>query len=227
MRYGLENGGDYILLLNNDTVVDRQCISELVTVAENNPTVGALGPKITYYHEPNRIWSAGGIIDFSENVSKMRGYGCVDRGQFDQLTEVDYISGCAVMVPRKVVEVVGLLSEDFYPAYYEDADWGMRIRAAGYVNLVVPSAKICHKVSASSGGDYSPTSKYLLGYHAVTFMRRYAKPANWPKFILFGVLSLPFVWAKESLGGRGASVLAKARGLRDGFLRRPLSRRYF
>jgi GT2 family glycosyltransferase len=227
IRYGLETGADYILLLNNDTIVDRRCISELLAAAESNSAVGAVGPKIYYLDEPERIWSAGGTVDFTENAGRTRGYGQIDRGQFDQTAEVDFISGCAVMVPRRVVEAVGLLCEDFYPGYYEDVDWSMRIQAAGYVNLVVPSAKVWHKVSATTGGDYSPTSKYLLGYHAVTFMRRYAKPANWVKFLSYAVLSLPFVWTKESLRGRGASVIAKARGLRDGFLRRPLSTRYF
>ena len=227
IRLGLEMGSDYILLLNNDTIVDEACISELVTVAESSPAAGALGPKIDYRHESSRIWSAGGVIDFSENVSRMRGYGRLDRGQFNQLAAVDYISGCAILVPRRTVEVVGLLCEDFYPAYYEDADWGMRIRTAGYVNLFVPSARIWHKGSGSSGGDYNPTSKYLLGYHAVTFMRRHARPANWTRFILFGVFSLPFAWAREGIRGRGVSILAKTRGLRDGFLRRPLSKRYF
>jgi GT2 family glycosyltransferase len=217
IRYGLENGADYILLLNNDTVVDRQCISELARVAENNPAIGALGPKVCQYDESNRIWSAGGIVDFSENVGRLRGYGHIDRGQFDRPAEVDFISGCAVMVHRKVVEVVGLLSEEFYPAYYEDTDWGIRIRAAGYVNLVVPSARIWHKASASTGGDYNPTSKYLLGHHAVVFMRKYARWHQWIKWFIFAVLSLPFLYVVRAFQGKGKSVWAKTIGIRDGF----------
>jgi GT2 family glycosyltransferase len=216
IRYGLENEADYILLLNNDTVVDRQCISELVRVAESNPAAGTLGPKIYQYDEPNRIWSAGGIVDFSENIGRMRGYGRTDKGQFDGLTEVDFISGCAVMVPRKVTEIAGLLSEEFYPAYYEDTDWGMRIRAAGYVNLLVPSAKIWHKASASTGGDYNPTSKYLMGHRAVVFMRKYATWYQWVKWFIFAVLSLPFLYSVRAFQGQGRSVWAKAMGIWDG-----------
>jgi GT2 family glycosyltransferase len=216
IRYGLENGADYIFLLNNDTVVDRQCISELVCTAENHPVAGALGPKIYQYDESDRIWSAGGIVDFRENIGQMRGYGRIDRGQFAQLAEVDFISGCAVMIPRRVVEIVGLLGEEFYPAYYEDTDWGMRIRAAGYVNLVVPSAKIWHKASASTGGDYSPTSKYLMGHHAVVFMKKYATWYQWVKWFVYAVLSLPFLYIVRALQGQGRSVWAKAMGIWDG-----------
>ena len=215
IRYGLENGADYILLLNNDTVVDTQCISELVRVAGSNPAVAAVGPKIYLYHEPDRIWSVGGIVDFSENVGQMRGYGRIDRGQFDELAEVDFISGCAVMVHREVVEAVGLLSEEFYPAYYEDADWGVRIRTAGYVNLVVPSARIWHKASTSTGGDYNPTSKYLMGHHAVVFMKKYATWYQWVKWFIFAVLSLPFLYTVRGFQGQGRSVWAKALGIWD------------
>jgi GT2 family glycosyltransferase len=217
IRYGLESGADYIMLLNNDTIVDRHCISELVHAAESNPAAGALGPKIYQCDESNRIWSLGGIVDFSENVGQMRGYGRIDRGQFDALTEVDFISGCAVMVHREVVEAVGLLNEEFYPGYYEDADWGMRIRAAGYVNLVVPSAKIWHKASASTGGDYNPTSKYLMGHHAVVFMRKYAKWHQWVRWFIFAVLGLPLLFVVRAFQGKGRSVWAKALGIRDGF----------
>jgi len=215
--YGLENGADYILLLNNDTVVDGQCISELVRVARSNPAAGALGPKIYQYDQPNRFWSVGGIVDFSQNVGRMRGHGHIDKGQFDALAEVDFISGCAVMIPRSIVEAVGLLSEEFYPAYYEDVDWGMRIRSAGYVNLVVPSARIWHKASASTGGDYNPISKYLMGHHAVVLMKKYATWYQWSKWFIFAVLSLPFLYAVRAFQGKGRSVGAKAIGIWDGF----------
>jgi GT2 family glycosyltransferase len=213
----LGSGADYIFLLNNDTVVDRQCISELVRVAEECTGVGALGPKIYHYHQPDLIWSAGGIVDFTENVGSMRGYGCIDKGQFDQLAEVDFISGCAVMVRKETIDTVGLLNEEFYPIYYEDTDWGMRIQAVGYTNVVVPSAKIWHKVSASMGGDYSPTSKYLMGHHAVVFMREYATWYQWTKWFVWAVLSLPFLYFLHAFRGEGRSVWAKALGIWHGF----------
>lgn len=216
ISYGLENGFEYILLLNNDTIVDEQCISELVAVAESNPAAGALGPKIYQYARSNRIWSVGGIVDFGENVGKMRGYGQIDRGQFDEPAEVDFVSGCSVMVPTEVVKAVGPLSEEFYPGYYEDTDWGMRIRAAGYVNLIVPSARIWHKASASTGGDYNPTSKYLMGHHAVVFMKKYARWYQWVKWFIFAVLSLPLLSAVRVFQGQGKSVWAKALGIWDG-----------
>lgn len=215
--FGLESGADYILLLNNDTVVDRECISELVRVAEDSAAVGALGPKIYLYHQPDRIWSVGGIVDFTQNVGKMRGYGREDEGQFDELAEVDFISGCAVMVRSQVIAAIGPLSEEFYPGYYEDVDWGVRIRAAGYVNLVVPSAKIWHKVSASTGGDYSPASKYLMGHHAVLFMRKYATWDQWVKWFVWAVLSLPFLYVAHALKRDTRGVWAKALGIWDGF----------
>lgn len=227
MRYGLDNDADYVLLLNNDTVVDEQCVRELVQVAAGNPAIGAVGPKILCYDESNRMWSVGGIVDFTQNVGRMRGYGQIDRGQFDDQAEVDFISGCAVMVPREVVEAVGLLSEEFSPAYYEDADWGMRMQAAGYINLVVPSARVWHRASASTGGDYNATSKYLMGHHSVLFMRKYARWHQWAKWFLFAVLTLPALYLARALQGQGGSVRAKARGIWHGLRGTPVTSHVF
>lgn len=222
MRYGLEQGADYLLLLNNDTVVDEACIGELVSAAEANPVTGALGPKIYQLPLSDRIWSYGGIVDWGQNVASMRGFGQVDRGQFDSLAKADFLSGCAVMVRREVVEAVGLLDEEYSPIYYEDTDWGMRIRAAGYENVVVPSAKIWHKESMSMGGSYNPTSKYLMGHHAVVFMRKYARCHQWAKWFVFAVLSLPALYLVRAFQGKGVAVRAKAVGIWDGLRGRPV-----
>lgn len=217
IRWGLENGADYILLLNNDTVVDEKCIGEMVRAVEDHSAVGAVGPKIYFHLEPDRIWSVGGAIDFGENVGRMLGHRCINNGQFDQAAEVDFISGCAVMVRREAIEKVGLLSEEFNPAYYEDADWGMRLRAAGYASMIVPSARVWHKASRSTGGDYNPVSKYLMGHHAVVFMKKYARWYQWIKWFVFAVLSLPFLYVVRVSQGKGKAVWAKAMGIWDGF----------
>lgn len=216
IQRGLDRRADYVLLLNNDTVIDQDCIAELVRAAEANPAAGTLGPKIYHYGEPKRFWSCGGVVDYGENVVKMRGYGQVDRGQFDTPATVDFISGCAVIARRQAIEAAGLLDEVFFPGYYEDADWGLRVGAAGYDNLMVPSASVWHKVSRSTGGDYNPTSKYLMGHHAILFLKRYARWHQWLHWFVFAVLSLPFLYIVRALQGEGQSVWAKARGTWDG-----------
>ena len=80
LRYVLEQGFDYALLLNNDIEVDPEMVSELVRVAETDPSIGVVGPKAYYFWDRERIWSAGGILRFKESVTRERGEGELDRG---------------------------------------------------------------------------------------------------------------------------------------------------
>lgn len=218
IQYAVTREAAYVFLLNNDTVVDEQCVRRLVYAAAGVPHAATLGPKIYYYDDPRRIWSAGCRVNFTENVTEMEGYGRIDTGQFERQAEVDFVSGCAVMVPVEPLATVGLLSEEFSPAYYEDADWGMRFKAHGYVNVIEPAAKVWHKVSSSTGGDYNPTMKYLMGRHAVLFMKKHARWHNWVKWSFMAVLSLPFLYLFRLLQGKGRPVRAKAAGIRDGLV---------
>ena len=99
MRYALQREAEYILLLNNDTTVAPDFLSELVNVAESDPKSGLLGPKVYFYYEPDVIWFAGGRISLLSRTSN-RGYKQVDKGQFDRVDLVDFISGSCMLIKR-------------------------------------------------------------------------------------------------------------------------------
>jgi GT2 family glycosyltransferase len=179
-------------------------------------SIGVAGPKILYHADSSRLWSAGGIIRFTETISQMRGYRQRDRGQFDQEEEVDCLPGCAMLMRCATLERIGSLDPVYYPAYFEDTDWCVRARIAGYRIVYVPAAKVWHKVSLSSGGEYNPRERYLLAYHSVTFMRRYGRPAQWVKYIFYSVGSWPFVFVYRLARGQGRAAFAKLMGLFDG-----------
>jgi hypothetical protein len=147
--YALKNGADYILLLNNDTIVEPDFLSELVQAAEENKKVGILGPKILFYSNKNLIWSAGGKISKNYTRGELVGYKEKDEGEYGEKKEVDYISGTCLLIKKEVVEKIGPMSEDYF-LYYEDTDWNMRARRAGFKCLFVPNSKIYHKVSKST-----------------------------------------------------------------------------
>jgi GT2 family glycosyltransferase len=159
IRHALDHGADCVLLLNNDTLVDRDFITPLVDAAEADPDAGILGSKI-YFHEPaDVLWYAGANFSPSLGWGGHRGYGQLDRGQFDQPGETDRPTGCAMMVTRRLCETAGLLREEMF-CYAEDLDWGLRARKAGFKVLYVPASKVWHKVSRSTGGEASPVSQY-------------------------------------------------------------------
>jgi GT2 family glycosyltransferase len=150
IRCALDNGADYVLLLNNDTEVDPSFLDELVKVAESDPAIGIASPKIYYYSEPDRLWFAGGVIDYWKGDTRHVGEGEIDDGRYDSVSNTGFVSGCAMLVKRKVIEDIGLLYEPMF-LYYEDSDFCARARRAGYRIVMAPKARIWHKVSSTTG----------------------------------------------------------------------------
>lgn len=211
IRYAVESGHDYLLLLNNDIEVDPEMIAEMVRVAEADSSIGCVGPKTYYHSEPEVLWSAGGVIRFKESVTRERGNGELDRGRFDRTEEVDYVNGCAMLVKRHVMEEVG----PWDPIYYisiEDADWCLRMRRAGYRCFYAHRAKLWHMVSRSTGG-YTAGRTFHTGRSTAIFVRRYAGPWQWLSFLVVYALSVPVALVREAARGNAAAAWAKFRGV--------------
>ena len=156
LRHALASETDYVLILNNDIEVDPAMVTEMVRAAESAPEIGCVGPKAYYYWDRGRIWSAGGIIRFKESVTRERGEGQIDRGQFDREQQVDYVNGCAMLIRRAALETTGLMD----PLYYlgvEDADWCMRMKLQGFRCHYTPRARLWHMVSHTLG-VYKPST---------------------------------------------------------------------
>lgn len=183
IEYALRNKADYILLLNNDTVVAPDFLDRLIEVADTDKRIGIAGPKIYYYQDRKRIWFAGGRVEYWKGWISHIGVREPDHGQYDVLREVDYITGCCMLVKREVIERVGKLDERFF-IYGEDADWCLRASRAGYTLVYVPSSIIWHKVSASSGGNLSWFKNWNKLKSQLRLMARYAKWYHW--------LTIPF-----------------------------------
>lgn len=158
IRYALDHGAEYVLLLNNDTVVDKNFLSEMVDVAGSDKNIGMVGAKIFFYSELNRIWFAGGKINWLLTKGEMVGYNQIDKGQYDAIRETDFITGCCLLVKKEVIEKIGLLPEEYF-VYYEDTDWCLNARRNGYKCVYAPKAEIWHKASVGLGLG-SPTYIY-------------------------------------------------------------------
>ena len=106
IRKAIKDGADYVILLNNDTVVKEDFISELLTVAESSSDIGIVGPKIYYFEPKNKIWFAGGRINFFIGDARHIGVNQIDNNLFTSVKEVDYITGCAMLVKREVIDKI-------------------------------------------------------------------------------------------------------------------------
>ena len=140
----------FVLLLNNDTVVAPDCISHLVRTAVSRPKAGICVPKILFQHLPNIIWSAGAMWKRWPPRVKLIGLGRPDGPDFDQPMDLEYATGCSLLIRLETIAQVGLLDERYF-MYQEDYDYCYRCRSAGWSIRYVPGSRVWHKVSAGLG----------------------------------------------------------------------------
>ncbi len=158
IRYALEHAADFILILNNDTVVAADLLQHLVSAALQYPGAGIFSPKIYMYYPPSVVWFAGTKWDSSTAKFLSPGSGEREKSSESECYSTDYASGCALFARVEIARTIGLFDERFF-LVWEEADWCYRARRAGYEILVQPQAKVRHKVSrtfmdSNSGIDY-------------------------------------------------------------------------
>jgi GT2 family glycosyltransferase len=186
IRYAMDHGADLLLLLNNDTTVEEGFLGHLVTRIQTDDAIGMVAPKIYYHDDPGRIWFAGGAISMWTGTMRHLGIREPDHGQYDRTHEIEYASGCCMLVRVDVVRKIGMLDESFY-MYTEDADWSMRVRRAGYKIAYEPQARIWHKLSVSAGGHLS---MFKLRNKFLSNLRFFGRYAAWYQWLVFPWLSV-------------------------------------
>lgn len=193
IQFALKHLVDYVMILNNDTLVDEKLVLELLKVAESDKGIGVLGPKIYFskgfeFHKDRYakedlgkvIWYAGGIMDWNNVLGFHRGVDEIDNGQYDKLEETEFVSGCCMLIRREILQKIGRFDERYF-LYYEDIDFNTRVKKADFKILYVPSAVLWHKNAASVGGSGSSLQDYyitrnrlLLGFSYASFQTKLA-----------------------------------------------------
>jgi len=151
--------GEYIFLLNNDTIVEPNLLTELLNEAEKDQSLGMIAPKILTQNHPEIIDGVG-INICIDGMSRQRGRLEKDVGQYDQVEEILLPSGCAVLYRKQMLDEIGYFDEDFF-AYCEDTDLGFRGRLAGWKAIFVPTARLYHYGSGSTE-ETSPFKAFLV-----------------------------------------------------------------
>lgn len=177
LRTALKNNYKYFLLLNNDTIVEKDSLSHLIDTIKNQPQIGIVGSKILYYDYPDLLWFAGGSFNF--NSSKGYHYGIKEKdiGQYNNYSETDYVTGCCLLTKRDVLENIGLLDPNYF-AYLEDVDFCFRAKIGGYSIVYQPKAVIYHKVSTTSSWD-SPVYLYFNMRNKILFLAKHSTFSKW------------------------------------------------
>jgi GT2 family glycosyltransferase len=167
LREAMARGARYVLLLNNDTVVAPDLLTELLAVAERDEQIAAVGPTIYYHSNPEMVWSAGGELDARHGEGKMIGIG--GRGDVFVDRPVDFVTGCALLVRTAALRRVGLLDERFF-AYFEEVEWCWRMRQAGFTVWHAPAGRVWHKI-APGPHTVSPHMLYFMTRNRLLFLQ--------------------------------------------------------
>lgn len=172
IRYALAAGADFVLLLNNDTVVDPNLLSALVDAANQYPNSGILAAKIYYFMTPEEIWFAGGKWNADTCSFKHIGIHETDASaSYNQITEIDYACGCALFARAEMITKIGVMYAPYFLTY-EETDWCYRARDNGFSCLFVPNAKVWHKISVAFGGAGTPMQVYFYARNILLFAER-------------------------------------------------------
>lgn len=185
---GIKNAkGSYLCFVDSDNVVDQNFLTELVYLAESDPKIGFVGPKMYYLNNKKKIWFAG--VKLNLITSKPTYYSNqMDRGQFDQVREIEHIPN-VWLVKREVVNKIGLMDEIFVMTYGE-SDWAMRAKKVGYKIMFCPSSYVYHNVSVIRNSESAillranPYRVYYFARNRAIFMKKFASKINFLIFLL-------------------------------------------
>ena len=145
MEHALAGGADFVLVLNNDTVLEPGCVSALMSSARGIDRLGALAPKILYYDDPARVWFAGGDYSMVKALGHHRGELQIDDpGEAPRLDEISFVTGCCFLMPAGVAKTLGGFREDFF-IYCEDVELSLRLQRAGLRMYYQPAARLLHR----------------------------------------------------------------------------------
>ena len=223
ITYALKRGYDYILLLDNDMVVDPEFLTEMVKVAESKPEIGSVSPRLYDYHQPDRYGfpyepSLGkGVAMYLRNIMVNLASGTASSGKYlDKVSRFNFTSGACCLLKRKMLESAGLFDPLFFWAA-EDMDLSLRAKKAGFDFVVVPSAKIWHKGRGGTRAK-TPFSWYYTARSPIILARKHFK-----FFALFLYIAYLFIfqipiWFLESIILTKSTKLIPviARGVRHG-----------
>lgn len=152
LREVLKQDYQYLVLFDNDIIVDKYAIEELYRFLETHEEVGMVGSKVYFMDYPDRIWGYGSRINFDKYVQEDHFKNCTDGDNIPDLLYCDYVAACSLMARTEAVRRVGIMPEENF-IYWDDMEWGYRFNQAGYQVAVWGKSKIWHKAGGRNAGD--------------------------------------------------------------------------
>ncbi len=221
-RYAFQHHFSYILMLNNDTIVEPDFLDHLIQYMERHPDAGAIQPRIHFEHDRSLIWNGGskhavwsGFL-YTEDVHRKPSNRSL------QLKKVDWITGCAFLIRTNVLQQTGLLAENMF-MYSEDVDLSMRIKALGYTLIYHPQAVIYHIAGMSNKtttkgkeGYVHPLVHYYNQRNRIWILKKYTPIYALPTVIICNFFYISLIIGYFALRGRFNKFKAVLKAVKDG-----------
>lgn len=219
IKYALSKNVDYILLLNNDTIVDVNLATELIQASHETENLGIFGCVNYYYNDRKKVQFSGGIFNWKTGDIIDTTRHKIDEGQFQLLKEVDTVAGSCLFFPTTVIKTVGLLDNRYFLTF-EESDLCCRVKKAGYKVYTYMGAGIWHKVSVS--GQAQKEGLNILKYYEVRnrflFLIRNSPKQFLPVSLTYHILRTVVYISKELRKKNMAQAKLLLSGLIDGIL---------
>jgi GT2 family glycosyltransferase len=216
IKKALELGADFVLLLNNDTVVAPDFLEKMMLAAKEEKT-GIIGAKIYYADEPGIIWFAGGNFIKWRTSGQHAYWQQPDNENLKGIRETDFITGCVMLIKKEVFDDIGFLYEPYFLTV-EDLDFCYRARERGWKTKVALDAKVYHKVSFSRQGEFSFSNGYYGTRNRLHFA--FYRTGNYAGGLIFLFLVLPIRLGQWLIEGKKKMLKGSLYGLKDFFLGR-------
>ena len=220
-----EKKSKYIFLFNNDAVTAKDGLTELIKVVEKgDKKIGIVGGKIYSYFKGKGdvIQSVGVRINLVEGSTPCYGEGEIDKGQYDKVKEVDFICGASLLVKPEVIKKIGYIDERFF-MYFDDPDWCIKAKKAGYSILIVPKSVLWHK-GANSLKNLSGKGEYFAVRNRFWFVKRHSNPLQLFLFFVYFFFFLSYMKFGRYILRKDRKSLIKGyvRGVKDGLRNNPI-----
>lgn len=224
IRYALAAGAEAVGILNNDVAVEPGFLAPLLAALGSRPDVGVVTPLVAEQSDDSgRVWALGSSVDWrTATVSRNHAGEAVASWRGQPPFEVDVASGAAMLVRREVLQQAGLMDERFF-LYFEEVDWSLVVRKAGYSILAVPASLVWHEVSATLGATSPVIDYYMLRNHLRLIGRHWQglhRGYLWSRLVLRNLLAIAAYTGKSHSGQRIPNRNARLLALRDALLGR-------
>jgi GT2 family glycosyltransferase len=156
VTYAISNGADYVLLMNNDAILARDCLRRLVAALEAHPRIGMVTPRIFLYDRPSEVYWDGGTLDW---ITGDMPHDSRTLPVDDDMLRSEWLNGCTLLIRVAAIRDIGFMDERYF-LYYEDVDWSLRAKSREWILAVLPHAEAWHKVSRSAGGMANPAVRF-------------------------------------------------------------------